>query len=113
MMLSEKEAYTALAHAIVIKAADDYRSIVSTLYELEERYQQLKERDFCTEKGRRAASEELFELSERIRSERGKRNVLRHFFRSGWYRTLTSVDGEFLFCEIEREEKKKWKSSPE
>ena len=66
--------YTELANAIVIQAAKDYRKALKTLKRYP-RYEPAK-----------AAVAEVEE-----------------FFRSEWYRTLTSVDADMLMTKIRRE----------
>jgi len=66
--------YTELANAIVIQAAKDYRKALKTL----KRYPRY-------EPARATVAE------------------VEDFFRSDWYRTLTSVDAEMLMRKIRRE----------
>ena len=66
--------YTELANAIVIQAAKDYRKALKTL----KRYP-------------------LYEPAKAMVAE------VEEFFRSEWYRTLTSVDAEMLMRKIRRE----------
>lgn len=66
--------YTELANAIVIQAAKDYRKALKTL----KRYPRYE-----------PAKAMVAEVEE--------------FFRSEWYRTLTSVDAEMLMRKIRRE----------
>ena len=66
--------YTELANAIVIQAAKDYRKALKTL----KRYPRYE-----------PAKAMVAEVEE--------------FFRSDWYRTLTSVDAEMLMRKIRRE----------
>ena len=66
--------YTELANAIVIQAAKDYRKALKTL----KRYPRYE-----------PAKAMVAEVEE--------------FFRSEWYRTLTSVDAEILMGKIRRE----------
>ena len=66
--------YTELANAIVIQAAKDYRKALKTL----KRYPR-------------------YEPAKAVVAEVGE------FFRSDWYRMLTSVDAEMLMRKIRRE----------
>lgn len=66
--------YTELANAIVIQAAKDYRKALKTL----KRYPR-------------------YEPAKAVVAE------VEEFFRSEWYRTLTSVDADMLMKKIRRE----------
>ena len=66
--------YTELANAIVIQAAKDYRKALKTL----KRYPR-------------------YEPAKKVVAE------VEEFFRSEWYRTLTSVDADMLMTKIRRE----------
>ena len=66
--------YTELANAIVIQAAKDYRKALKTL----KRYPR-------------------YEPAKAVVAE------VEEFFRSDWYRTLTSVDADMLMRKIRRE----------
>ena len=66
--------YTELANAIVIQAAKDYRKALKTL----KRYPR-------------------YEPAKAVVAE------VEEFFRSEWYRTLTSVDADMLITKIRRE----------
>ena len=66
--------YTELANAIVIQAAKDYRKALKTL----KRYPR-------------------YEPAKAVVAE------VEEFFRSEWYRTLTSVDADMLMRKIRRE----------
>ena len=66
--------YTELANAIVIQAAKDYRKALKTL----KRYPR-------------------YEPAKAVVAE------VEEFFRSEWYRTLTSVDADLLITKIRRE----------
>lgn len=66
--------YTELANAIVIQAAKDYRKALKTL----QRYPR-------------------YEPAKAVVAE------VEEFFRSDWYRMLTSVDAEMLMRKIRRE----------
>ena len=66
--------YTELANAIVIQAAKDYRKALKTL----KRYPR-------------------YEPAKAVEAE------VEDFFRSDWYRMLTSVDAEMLMRKIRRE----------
>ena len=66
--------YESLANAIVIQAAKDYKTA----------YKKSQKRSQCKETQR--------ELDD-----------LESFFRSDWYRTLTSVDGEMIMERIRKE----------
>ena len=66
--------YTDLANAIVIQAAKDYRKALKTL----KRYPR-------------------YEPAKAVVAE------VEEFFRSEWYRTLTSVDADMLMTKIRRE----------
>lgn len=66
--------YESLANAIVIQAAKDYKTA----------YKKSKKRSQCKETQRELAD-------------------LESFFRSDWYRTLTSVDGEMIMERIRKE----------
>ncbi len=68
------DSYTELANAIVIQAAKDYRKALKTL----KRYPR-------------------YEPAKAVVAE------VEEFFRSDWYRTLTSVDAEMLMRKIRRE----------
>ena len=65
--------YQALANAIVIQAAKDYKSAVRTL------------RNHPESKAARA---------EALKLEK--------FFRSGWYKMLTDIDGEYLIKRLRK-----------
>ena len=66
--------YTDLANAIIIQAAKDYRKALKTL----KRYPR-------------------YEPAKKVVAE------VEEFFRSEWYRTLTSVDADMLMRKIRRE----------
>ena len=66
--------YESLANAIVIQAAKDYKTA----------YKKSQKRSQCKETQRELAD-------------------LESFFRSDWYRTLTSVDGEMIMARIRKE----------
>jgi len=66
--------YTDLANAIIIQAVKDYRNALKTL----KRYPR-------------------YEPAKAVVAE------VEEFFRSDWYRTLTSVDAEMLMRKIRRE----------
>ena len=66
--------YTELANAIVIQAVKDYRNALKTL----KRYPR-------------------YEPAKAVVAE------VEEFFRSDWYRTLTSVDADMLMTKIRRE----------
>lgn len=66
--------YTDLANAIIIQAVKDYRNALKTL----KRYPR-------------------YELAKAVVAE------VEEFFRSEWYRTLTSVDADMLMTKIRRE----------
>ena len=66
--------YTELANAIVIQAVKDYRKALKTL----KRYPR-------------------YEPAKAVVAE------VEEFFRSDWYRTLTSVDADMLMTKIRRE----------
>ena len=66
--------YTDLANAIIIQAAKDYRNALKTL----KRYPR-------------------YEPAKAVVAE------VEEFFRSEWYRTLTSVDADMLMTKIRRE----------
>lgn len=66
--------YTDLANAIIIQAAKDYRKALKTL----KRYPR-------------------YEPAKAVVAE------VEEFFRSEWYRTLTSVDADMLMTKIRRE----------
>ena len=68
------DSYTELANAIVIQAAKDYRKALKTL----KRYPR-------------------YEPAKAVVAE------VEEFFRSEWYRTLTSVDADMLMTKIRRE----------
>ena len=69
--------YHVLANAIVIQAVKDYQAAVHTLRKDPEN---------------RKAMKEAIELEE--------------FFRSGWYRTLTGLDAEYLLDRLRKEDVK-------
>ena len=66
--------YTDLANAIIIQAVKDYRNALKTL----KRYPR-------------------YEPAKKVVAE------VEEFFRSEWYRTLTSVDADMLITKIRRE----------
>ena len=66
--------YTELANAIIIQAVKDYRNALKTL----KRYPR-------------------YEPAKKVVAE------VEEFFRSEWYRTLTSVDADMLMTKIRRE----------
>lgn len=66
--------YTDLANAIIIQAVKDYRNALKTL----KRYPR-------------------YEPAKKVVAE------VEEFFRSEWYRTLTSVDADMLMTKIRRE----------
>lgn len=70
--------YENLANAIVLQAVKDYR----------EALKRLKKR-----------SDNKYAMAEAMDCEQ--------FFHSGWYRTLTSVDGEYLIQKLQEEAKAK------
>ena len=73
MTLSE-DPYEALANAIVLQAANDYRAALKKIK-------------------KNPKNQEV--MSEAMECER--------FFRSGWYQALTSVDGEYLIRKLREE----------
>lgn len=68
--------YDNLANAIVLQAVKDYRDALKRLKK---------------KPGNKAA------MADALACER--------FFRSGWHKTLTSVDGEYLIQKLQEEEK--------
>ena len=70
--------YENLANAIVLQAGKDYRNALKRLKK---------------KSGNKAA------MADALECER--------FFRSGWYKTLTSVDGEYLITKLREEAKPK------
>lgn len=66
--------YHVLANAIIIQAVKDYKSAIQTLRKNPESKKAMKE---------------ALELEE--------------FFHSGWYRTLTGVDAEYLLDRLRKE----------
>lgn len=68
------DSYTELANAIIIQAVKDYRKALKIL----KRYPR-------------------YELAKAVVAE------VEEFFRSDWYRVLTSVDGDMLIRKIRRE----------
>lgn len=65
--------YQALANAIVIQAAKDYKSAIRTL-----------------------------KKHPKSRSAQAEITNLEEFFRSGWYSMLTDVDGEYLIKRLRK-----------
>ena len=65
--------YQALANAIVIQAAKDYKSAIRTL-----------------------------KKHPKSRSAQAEITNLEKFFRSGWYSMLTDVDGEYLIKRLRK-----------
>jgi len=70
--------YENLANAIVLQAVKDYRNALKRLKK---------------KSGNKAV------MADALECER--------FFRSGWYKTLTSVDGEYLITKLREEAKPK------
>ena len=73
--MTHSEPYENLANAIIIQACKDYRKA----------YKRYLRRFRSTDK----PDDELVELE--------------NFFRSDWYNTLTSVDGEYIMARIRKE----------
>ena len=71
--MTETQAYENLANAIIVQAARDYKKA----------YKKSLKRSECE-----STKQELAELE--------------RFFRSDWYRTLTSVDGELVMEKLRR-----------
>ena len=70
--------YENLANAIVLQAVKDYRDAIKRL---------------------KKKSSKQVAMADAMECER--------FFRSGWYKTLTSVDGEYLITKLREEAKPK------
>ena len=68
--------YENLANAIILQAAKDYRKALRTL-----------------------------SLNPHNRSAQYECRSIESFFRSGWYKALTSVDGEYLIQKLREEAK--------
>lgn len=68
------DSYENLANAIIAQAAEDYRAALKKI---------------------KAHPKNKDAIDEALRIE--------HFFRSGWYQTLTSVDGECLIRRLQAE----------
>ena len=73
MILSE-DPYEALANAIVLQACEDYRTALKKIKKNPKNQDAMSEAMECE-----------------------------HFFRSGWYQALTSVDGEYLIRKLREE----------
>lgn len=71
--------YENLASAIVLQAVKDYRDVLKRLKK---------------KPSNKAA------MSDAMKCE--------HFFRSGWYKTLTSIDGEYLITKLREEARSLW-----
>lgn len=105
------DAYENLANAIILQAVTDYRAALKYLKrhprtkELEEtvasQIGQRKEKGLS--KGKEKMSREEL-LLKKIIDREIERDEIRRFFRSGWYATLTSVDGEMLLKKLDEEE---------
>lgn len=109
--------YESLANAIVVQAADDYRNALRYLKEYP-RTRELEEMAAFREKqwrrleaerkakglsgGKRKYSREELLLRKIEGCERDAEEIER-FFRSDWYCTLTSVDGEMLIRRLREE----------
>ena len=72
--MDTETAYENLANAIVLQAVKDYRSAKAM--------QRIDPKDY---------------------SARGRIGVIRKFFRSDWFRTLTDIDGEWLIRKLDEE----------
>lgn len=72
--MDTETAYENLENAIVLQAVKDYRSAKAM--------QRIDPKDY---------------------SARGRIGVIRKFFRSDWFRTLTDVDGEYLIRKLDKE----------
>ncbi len=70
--MDTETAYENLANAIVLQAVKDYRSAKAM--------QRIDPKDY---------------------SARGRIGVIRKFFRSDWFRTLTDIDGEWLIRKLD------------
>ena len=67
--------YVALASAIIVQAANDYESALSP----------------------------VVHRPEEVWAKQSVLVELEHFFRSNWYRTLTTIDGEYLMRRLREE----------
>lgn len=74
MAKNQGNPYENLANAIIVKACDDYRAALKKVKR---------------NPNNREVVQEAF--------------VIEKFFKSGWYRALTSVDGEYLIERIRKE----------
>ena len=113
-------AYENLANAIIQQAVTDYRLALKYLKlhprtsELEETVslqiaQRKKRQEERKKKGlpkvkEKKSREEL--LLEKITDCKIERDEIRRFFRSGWFTTLTSVDGGMLLKKLDEEAEK-------
>ena len=66
--------YQSLADAIILQAVKDYRTALKCL-----------------------------KVNPNNRDARADKNEVERFFRSAWYNTLTSVDGEMLIAKLQAE----------
>ena len=99
--------YDALRNAIVIQAAEDYRKAVEViresrakLKELWDEYAKLQGKDDVREQEILKDIEEIIHKLEKARSEI---NEIESFFRSEWYSSICSVDGEWMIEQLREE----------
>ena len=84
--------YESLANAIILQAVKDYRRALRFL----KRHPHTPDLD--TEEAK--ADREKRILLDKIIKNESVRDKVEHFFRSGWFETLSNLDGEVLLCKI-------------
>ena len=89
--------YEDLANAIVIQAVKDYRQALRFLKH------HPHTPDIDTEEAK--ANKHKRVLRNKILEHECERDDIERFFRSGWYKALTSVDGEYLIQKLREEAK--------
>jgi len=86
------DSYQELANAIVVQAVKDYRQALRLL----ERHPHTPDLD--TEEAKKDKRKRV--LRNKIIKNESERDDVERFFRSGWFETLSNLDGEVLLCKV-------------
>lgn len=111
------DAYQTLANAIITQAADDCRKaarflkkhprtdeleadVAAQLAEKRKRREMRRKLNLPSEREKKSKEERLLDT---IRSNEQMAAETERFFRSQWFKQLTSIDGDWLFEKIKKE----------
>ena len=86
------EPYESLANAVIVQAVKDYREAIHFL----KRHPHTPDLD--TEEAMKDKRKRI--LRENIIKNEGERDVVEIFFRSGWFETLSNLDGVALLKKV-------------